>query len=415
MPAKQAAPVIFTQSLFPTLRPFLPISVTNPGPDMNPTRSILAIALVAVAAIPAAHAEIAIGSFAGSEVGFEGLVQTDGYWYHSDRIDLDADDGDGKDTDFGLRRSELVLKGKGPGNFDWVLGYDASGTGKFLDANIAYRIGGSKANKIVVGQFKQPNSLEELSSTRNNDFIAKAAITNAFGVSRRLGASWTYGSDSWGTTVAAFGRELTRNRAHGSGYGLRGYWAPINAKGSILHLGLSYVDHDTDADTVRLRARPDADLSNRIIDTGSLEDTDRLSTLGAEGFWVRGPFKLQGEYMRTRVKRYGGSGDFSGDGGYISGIWNVTGETWSYKNGTPGTPQPAEPTAGMWQLGLRYDALDLDDGAVRGGRMQTWTAGVNWYWRSNFRLSLDYVKASSRRLGSSDNPDIVEARAQFHW
>ena len=383
---------------------------------MNLHRQTLAFALLAALAAPAAHAEIAIDSIGGSDVSFEGLLQTDGYWYDNDLANLDADGGDGDDTDFGLRRAELVFKGKGPGNMEWVLGYDASGDGKFLDTNVKYKLGGNKHHTLVVGQYKQPNSLEELSSTKNNDFIAKALITNTFAVGRRLGASYGYGSDDWGVNVSAIGRELTRNRAHGSGYGARGFWAPVNEKGSILHLGLSYADYDTDGDTVRYRARPGADMSNRLIDTGNMPDADRISTLGVEAFWVGGPFKLQSEYMRSTVKRYGaGNDDFTGTGGYVSGLWNVTGETWSYKAGTPGTSLPDQPARGMWQLGLRYDTMDLDDAGVEGGKLDTWTAGVNWYWRSNFKLALNYVKVDSERRGVSDDPGIVEARAQFHW
>lgn len=387
---------------------------------MNLTSRVLPFTLLAVLTAPAAHAEVLIDVIGGSEVSFEGLVQADGYWYDSDLTNLDADGADGTDKDFGLRRSEIVLKGKGPGNFDWVFGYDTSAS-KFLDVNLAYKIGGSKTNTIVVGQFKQPNSMEELSSTKNNDFIAKAAITNTYGISRRVGAAWNYGGGSWGTTVSYFGRELTRNRADGAGYGLRGYWAPINDKGSILHLGLSYVNYDTDSDSLRIRARPDADLSNRIIDIGTFKDTDLVSTLGAESFWVSGPFKLQGEYMHTNVKRYGATGDFTSDGGYIAGLWNITGETWGYKNGTPSTPLPNEPASGMWQVGLRYDTLDLNDGVVKGGKMDTWTVGVNWYWRSNFKFALDYVKANSSKYSTlldqdlNDDPSIIEARAQFYW
>lgn len=382
---------------------------------MNLNRSTLLIAIVAALAAPAAHAEIAIDVIGGSEVSFEGLLQTDAYWYDSDFANLDGDAGDGSDADFGLRRAELVFKGKGPGNFDWVLGYDASGDGKFLDANVAYKIGGDKTHTITVGQYKQPNSLEELSSTKNNDFVSKAMITNTFAVGRRLGAAYAIGRGDWTVTASGFGRELTRNRAHGSGYGLRGTWAPINEKGNILNFGLSWADYDTDADSLRLRARPDADFASRLIDTGTMADTDRLSTLGFEGFWVRGPFKLQGEYMQTRVDRYASADDFTGTGGYLSGVWNVTGETWSNKSGVPGTGAPAEPGRGMWQVGLRYDTLDLDDGAVQGGRMDTLTAGVNYYWRSNFKFSLNYVKVDSERRGVDDNPNIVEARAQFYW
>ena len=388
---------------------------------MTRARRILPLVVLAGLVAPAVHAGVPVDAIGDSKVSIEGLVQTDGYWYRSDPANLDADPGDGSDTDFGLRRAELVLKGEGRGNFTWILGYDAAGDGKFLDANVKLGIGGGVRNSIIVGQFKQPNSLEELSSTRNNDFIAKAAITSTYAISRRLGAAWNYGGDNWGGTASYFGRELTRNRGVGAGYGLRGYWTPIDDKGSFLHFGLSYVNHDTDSDSLRILARPVADYSNRLIDTGILADADRVSTLGLESAWMSGPFKLQGEYMRTNVKRHGATGDFSSDGGYLSGMWNITGETWKYKNGTPTTPLPSAPARGMWQLGLRYDTLDLNDGAVKGGRMAAWTAGVNWYLRANFKLALDYVRASSSKYDSvfghdrNDAPGIIAARAQFYW
>src|SRR5690606_41891125 len=64
---------------------------------------------------------------------------------------------------------------------------DASGDGKFLDVFAKYKLGGNSGRYLRLGQFKQPNSLEELSSSKNNDFIAKAMVTNTFAVSRRLG------------------------------------------------------------------------------------------------------------------------------------------------------------------------------------------------------------------------------------
>ena len=389
---------------------------------MKLSRSTLTLALLGALAAPAAHAEIAIDNIADSEVSFEGLVQADYNWFNSDVANLNGAANDGADSDSQLRRAELVLKGKGPGNFEWVLGYDAKAS-KFLDVNAKYKIRGNANQYFQLGQFKQPNSLEELSSTKNNDFISKAMITNTFAVARRLGVAYGFGDNNWGVTASYFGDELTRNLAQGAGFGVRGNWAPINDKGSILHFGLSYVKYDAEIadgtanfrDTARLRARPDADLAARLIDTGRLADTDNLSTLGLESFWVTGPFKLQAEWMKTDAQRSAGLEDFGSTGGYISGLWNITGETWGYKAGTPTTPLPDEPGRGMWQLGLRYDTLDLNDGLVQGGKMDTWTAGVNWYWRSNFKTSLNYVKVSSEKLGVNDDPSIVEARLQFYW
>ncbi|MGV8940290.1 MAG: OprO/OprP family phosphate-selective porin [Lysobacter sp.] len=376
----------------------------------------LTVALLLAGATPLAHAEIAIDVIGGSEIGFEGLLQADYNHFGSDLANLNGDALDGRNADQELRRAELVLKGKGPGNIDWVVGYDAKAD-KWLDVNAKYKLGGNKQHYIQLGQFKQPNSLEELSSTKNNDFISKATITNSFATGRRLGAAYSYGSGPFSLTASAFGRELTRNKAAGAGYGLRGTFAPINRDGTILHFGLSYVDREIDGDAIKLSAKPNADLTRTsLVSTGTLANADRMATIGLESFWTRGPVKLQGEYMQVDVNRYGAStGDFSGSGGYLSALWNVTGEGWKYRDGVPGTSGPSDPAAGMWQLGLRYDTIDLDDGAVQGGQMDAITAGVNYYWRSNFKFALNYVKVDSHRAGIDDNPDITEARVQFFW
>ena len=392
---------------------------------MKLSRSILSVALLAALVAPAAHAEVALDVIGGSEVSFEGLVQADFYDFNVDNVDYGVDsappcststDCDGQEYLQELRRAELVLKGKGPGNIEWVLGYDAKDD-KFLDANVKYKFGNNANHFVQIGQFKQPGAtMEELSSTKNNDFISKSSITNSLGTPRRVGIQYNYGDVNWGLTGSYFGRELTRNREHGSGYALRGYWAPINEQGNILHIGASYIDKDTDADAIRLRARPMADMvGTRFVDTGNLRASDSASTMGVEGLWVRGPFKLQAEYMNVDVKRYGSFDDFSGDGYYVSGLWNITGETWGYKAGTPVTNLPDDPAKGMWQLGLRYDTIDLTDGGVIGGDMKSVTAGVNWYWRSNFKFMLNYVKVEQDKGALEDNPDVIEARMQFYW
>lgn len=390
-------------------------------------KPVLFVSFLAATAVSPAYAQIAIDSIAGSDITFEGLIQADADWYDSDVADLDGDPEDGNDADYQLRTAQVYLKGKGPGAFSWVIGYDGKAD-KWLDVNTQFKFDGGN-QFIQAGQFKQPNGLEELSAAKHNDFMSQAMITNTFAVGRRLGVGYSYGHPhdrtsgaveqhgDWGVTVSYFGRELTRNLAHGSGYGLRGTWAPMNAEGRILHFGLSYADYDTPADSLRLRARPNADLTPiRLVDTGSMVDTDRVSTLGAEGFWVQGSFKLQGEYMATRVDRYrAGSGDFSGTGGYISGMWNITGQSWGYKAGEPATKVGPATNAGMWQAGLRYDVLDLNDDTVQGGRMETWTTGVNWYWHSHFKVAINYVVVDSERNEISDNPNITEARLQFYW
>jgi len=158
--------------------------------------------------------------------------------------------------------------------------------------------------------------------------------------------------------------------------------------------------------------------------------------------WVHNAFKVQSEYMQSTIDRYDTGfasqpgNEFKGNSWYVSGLWNITGETWGYKDGVPTTPLPNEPGRGMWQVGVRYDKTDLDDGSVRpgatptsapivdgilGGEMDIWTAGVNYYWRSNFKFMLNYVKVQSTKYSTTartfvdDDPSILEARVQFYW
>src|SRR5690606_40407523 len=96
---------------------------------------------------------------------------------------------------------------------------------------------------LLLGQSKQANGLEELSSARNNDFIAKASATGTFATGRRLGASWSYDAGAHRATAGWFGRNLDDD-AGGAGYGARAWWPPIHDDGRVLHLGLSHVDRD---------------------------------------------------------------------------------------------------------------------------------------------------------------------------
>jgi phosphate-selective porin OprO/OprP len=406
---------------------------------MKTRYSLLGLAVMA-ALSSAAQAQVAIDVIGGSEITFEGLVQTDMDWYSEDLSSpvFDNDIKDGDSADYNLRRAELILKGKGPGMWNWVLGYDAFAN-KFLDANVAYRMGD---NFFTVGQYKQPNSLEELTSTKNNDFQSKAMTTNLFAVARRVGASYAYLGQNFGGSASIYGNELTPNESPslgtGNGFGVRGYYAPINSDAHFLHFGLSYIDMDvrnsSDQEIARLRVRPDADLSAaRLIDTGNFS-AESLSVFGIETAYVQGPFKFQGEYMDNTFSRPTGFADFNANSFYAYGVWNITGETWGYKTGLITTPLPNNPSLGMWQVGIRYDNANLNDGKVDytiptapvvtgilGGEEDNWTLGVNWYWRSNFKVQLNYVMVSSSRYNTTakavvdNNPDITTLRLQFYW
>ncbi|MCK9538525.1 OprO/OprP family phosphate-selective porin [Dokdonella sp.] len=388
-------------------------------------RTLICLALAALA--PGAAAQVAVGHLGRFDITSNGMIQGDANWYDSDTVDLTGGPDERGSAAYAVRRAQVYLKGRSAGRLGWVLGYDAK-NGKWLDANLQYDF--DKRQTLWVGKFKQPSGLERLSASRNNDFMSRSMLSDTFAVGRRIGIGYRYerspgasGSDlgagsaadgNWGVEVGYFGPAITTRRATSeAGYAVRGTWAPFDADGTILHLGLSYANYATSDDTVHLRARPNADLTPVwLVNTGDLVDTRRVATLGAESFWADGPFKLQGEYMTTRAARPAAdSGDFRGHGGYVSALWNGTGQHWGYENGVPITQVAPR----MWQLGVRFDTIDLNDGGVRGGWMRNWTVGVNLYWNARWKFVLNHVWARSKMGDTPDNPGITEARVQLVW
>jgi len=368
-----------------------------------------------------AHADVVLKEIGRTKLTFDGLFQADQNYFSNrfGRIDqaLMTDAERISQTlidDSGMRRAQLILRGRADTS-DWTISYEAR-SDRWLDVFYRQRVGSFARWRL--GQFKQNNSLEELSSTRNNDFIAKSSTTNAFAIARRLGAEVATGGDPWTLSGSIFSREITNNGQKSSGYSVRSTFAPImqvvapdNAVDRVLHLGLSMVGFDPSKNIQRFSVRPEADLANiRLIDTLNLSDTTAARQLGLEAMWLQGPLKLSAEWVDANYQR-SANPDFSASSWYVSGIYNLTGEKFRYRTGIHTTPAPAA-DAGMWQIAARYSHTNANDGLVRGGEQDIATLGINWYWLANFKFMLNYSAVESTRAAFVNDPNVLELRAQ---
>ena len=46
---------------------------------------------------------------------------------------------------------------------------------------------------------------------------------------------------------------------------------------------------------------------------------------------------------------------------------------------------------GAWQIGGRYNYLDLNDNGLDGGILHNFTGGLNWFFNPNMKLQFDYM------------------------
>jgi len=259
---------------------------------------------------------------------------------------------------------------------------------------------------LQVGNFKEPFGLERLGSSRLLTFMERSAVSNAFPMGRRMGLSGRYWTD-WGQlTLAVMGHELgTRvdkgTLDEGFSTNVRLSVAPINEKGKTLHIGLAgaYKTPDVTPDlapnTIELKARTETYVFDpKPLHTGDITDVNYYNRYGAELAGACGPMYLQGELMATQVHRWYGkvTGDFVG--AYITASYMLTGESRSYYV-DEGEFGPTDQPGGAWgafELAARASYLNLNDNgaAIKGGKSNQYTLGMNWMPNVNIKITLNY-------------------------
>jgi phosphate-selective porin OprO/OprP len=276
--------------------------------------------------------------------------------------------------------------------------------------------------KLRIGHFKEPFSLDELTSAKYITFLERG-LPNAFAPSRNSGfmlhdtalgnrATWAVGlfrdTDDTGMDIDDGGYNVT-----GRITGLPWY---EDDGASLLHLGAAYSYRNPD-DSLRYRSRPETHLTDRFVDTLTFT-SDQVDLLGLEAAWVEGPLSLQGEYVMASADLMGGSDpDFSGYYGQVS--YFLTGEHRKYKASSAAFDRvkPRKNFAqgggcGAWELKARYSHIDLDSKTITGGELDDIAAGVNWYLNPNVRVMWDYIHADADDRGEAD---IVMMRCQVDF
>ena len=307
-----------------------------------------------------------------------------------------------------VRRAEFGLRGEFGSHWSAKIVYDFARGGSFKDIYLRYR--GWDRTKLTLGQFKVPFGLEQLTSDNDITFMERALPTEAFKLSRRKAiglqssdANYTWEAMGFGSSVEGEG---------GNGAAARFTFNPIKEGDILVHVGLAALTQRP-KDAVNIGARQEALPTDiRLVRTGQIGTVTRMNQLGVEAAWKEGPFSIQSEWMQTRLSRRSSEPDVSFHGWYVAGNWVLSGESRGYQDGVFKSVVPVG-KAGAWELAVRYSRISLNGGQIRGGKEDNVTFGLNWYFNEHLRLMADYVMVNSDRRGVSDNPNILDVRAQI--
>ena len=274
---------------------------------------------------------------------------------------------------------------------------------------------------LRLGEGKIPLDFERNTSSTQSYMIENSSASQAIFENCRLGAQWSLSHAHWLVDAGYYGDNLEGSNP-GHTWALHAAWVPINTPGDVLHLGVArsveYPEGRDDADGQALpvasfKVSPDPLLDgDNDVNSGTLDGARRIARAGLEGFWIDGPVSLQGEYLSARTTFDIPGKSYDIDGHYLLGSWILTGESRRYAGGYMQNPHPARPY-GAVELVLRYSTVNLNDRGIYGGSEHDWTAGLNWYLGSRWRLQWNYTRASAFRRELWMTPRTFEFRLEF--
>lgn len=310
---------------------------------------------------------------------------------------------------------------------------------------------------VKIGQWKQPYSLETVSSFRYQTFMERSVLFQTFEPFRHIGiGTYNYAEDEMTTWAASvfktgndqFGDDIGDN----AGISVAGrmthlpyYEAADDGSLYYLHLGGSFWHGNPSNDLFRYATIPEffvgafgaaapgtskvgvPTISNGtppFVDTGTFP-TNNFTHFGGEVCWVQGPVSVQSEASLAIVNPKGNLAQMHYKGAYTQVSYFLTGESRPYdkKAGAIDRVKPLNNFRtdtgcgwGAWELAGRWSYIDLNDGDINGGRLTDWTAGLNWYINPYTKFQLNYIKSfvANPTFGHS-YANIFGARAQIDF
>ena len=298
------------------------------------------------------------------------------------------------------RRLRLGVEGDIPGGLGYKFEVDFAGEDvEVADAILTYDI--SDPVGLAFGQHNNFQSLDELTSSRFTSFIERAAFTDAFNFERRVGISAGYANGPLRANVGVFTDSISDLGVdENNSYSLDGriVYAPKMGDTQLHFGGSAHFRDNADlaelGGTTRYRQRPLIHATDvRFLATPALA-VEKETSYGLEAAAISGPFHAAGEVHWLDADRLAGAADADFFGGYAEVGYYLTGETRGYKSGTFDRTKVLNPVGkggmGAFQLNLRYDYLDLNDGSIVGGKQSGYLASLIWIPQDYVRFMLNY-------------------------
>ena len=325
-----------------------------------------------------------------------------------------------------IRRMRFAMKAIIYGHWGGEIDFDFGNNGVDIkDAYIRY-IGNNW--QIKAGNFREPFSIETMTTSRYITFMERPYATEQ-APSRHLGIAYkTFTNHIFfegGVFSSNLANDLIRdqNKSKGTNAGwsvtARFAWAPIKKDKQVLHLGVagSYrtpkiQEIGDPINSFRYGENAETEINRKkYIDTDWMEDCQTKILFGTEIAYAVNNFRVQGEYIITRIQKDknevpDGEDKVKMGGFYVMGAWLINNGDYYYNMADAEFSQIdfRDNKKGAIEVALRYSYMDANtfkDGSyipyIPGGSGETYTLGLSYYFNYNVKLMLNYAYVNHDR------------------
>ena len=329
-----------------------------------------------------------------------------------------------------MRRARLGVRGQFAKDFKYEVvgnfGNDVGASSTSTTMDVAWvNYAANPEAQFQFGLFKMPFSLEQLTISNNIDFIERSLIGQVEGefIPGKETGFMLHGVPKPGLTYAV---ALSRGRANKDavsdsldyiGRVTTNIADLVGSKAFTAHLGAAYSQGEVKGGVTPSSGRTESRSQNAFFTGPALGGVTTRTRQGLEAALAYNALKVQAEQFNFKYDPTTGS-DQEIKGYYVQAVYNLTGESFNYKDGAFSSIKPATPIdkggKGAWQVGVRMSEFDASPIVVATGktnRAVSTTYGITWFATENLRFMVNYVDTKYDHLVGSSGGRVNGDRA----
>lgn len=348
--------------------------------------------------------------------------------------DMEADDGSFRFNNGAvIRRARLGIKGTLYNKWNAELDLDfAYNEVEIKDMYLGYKF--NEHLSVKAGNFKEPMSMERLTSSKYLINMERPMPVEMFGGGRKLGIAATAWNKYWWVSGGVFGSEVSilqkeKNRgSDGYGFTARAAVSPILRNDMVLHIGAygSYRTPEASGQEnrfVEFRTFPESRVDRRRFVRTEIPNVNHYTTTGIELACKYQKLLVYGEYIFTDLSRYKLEDDrkvnlknATFDGWYATASYMLIGKQREYaSNDAEFGPMAINKKGGNVEVAGRISTVNLNDfhdpsAVITGGEATSYSASLNWYPNRNILIGLNYTYMDNDKYADDKGHITVDGK-----